>query len=376
MNQKLEKYLLKVIRGHKQGVVAKVVLIICTLLSKIYHLGIKMRAKFYELGIKKGTELPCVVISVGNITVGGTGKTPIAQLLARRFKDRGKKVAILNRGYRAESEEEVALVSDGEEIFMTPEEAGDEAFMLAQSLPGVPIIIGSDRSITGKYAYEKFDTDILILDDGFQHWSLERNKDIVVIDSTNPFANGHLIPRGTLREPMSNLSRADIFFLTKVDQVSKKRVDEIKTKLNDYNPMSLIFETIHSPSYLRTLGDELDLDLELDLASRRVMAVSGIGNPQSFEQTLTDLEAEVVERVRFEDHHQYRKEEIIDIFSRAVENDADLIITTEKDAVSMSQNLVDDIKNQAIEFKVLGITVEVLTESVQFEKLLSRMEGD
>lgn len=375
MNQKLQNYLLNVIRGHKQGIMARVVLVICTVLANIYHLIIKIREKLYELGIKQGEEVPCVVISVGNITVGGTGKTPIAQLLARRFKERGKQVAILNRGYKAEYEEEIGLVSNGKRVLMPPDKAGDEAFMLARSLPEVPIIIGSDRTVTGKYAYEKFDTDILILDDGFQHWPLARDKDIVVIDATNPFANGHLIPRGTLREPMSSLSRADIFFLTKVDQVSQQKISQIKSKLNDYNPMALIFKTIHCPAYLRTLGEEIDLNSKIELSDKRVMAVSGIGNPKSFKQTLVDLEAEVIDEIEFEDHHQYQKEEIIDIFSKAVEQDVDLIVTTEKDAVSMSPELINEIKDQKIDFKVLGITVEVLEEDARFHKLLSRMEG-
>lgn len=375
MNQNLEEYLLSVIKGHKQGAIARGVLFICALLAGIYRLGIKARAKLYDLGIKEGQELPCTVISVGNITVGGTGKTPVAQLLARELKEKGKKVAILNRGYKAEFEKEAGLVSDGQRILMNPEEAGDEAFMLAQSLPEVPIIIGSDRTVTGKYAYEEFDVDVLLLDDGFQHWRLERDEDIVVIDATDPFSNGHLIPRGTLREPLSSLDRADIFFLTKVDQVSRNEIDQIRSKLNDHNPLALIFETIHSPAYLRGLGEDINYNSELNLANERVMAVSGIGNPRSFEQTLTDLEAEVVERIRFGDHHQYTKEEIIDIFSRAVEQDVDSIITTEKDAVSMSPELVNEIKAQKIDFQVLGITVKVLADSERFEKLLSRMEG-
>jgi tetraacyldisaccharide 4'-kinase len=375
MNQKLEKYLLKVVRGHKQGFVAKVVLLICTLLANIYYLGIKTRSKFYNWGIKRSEELPCTVISVGNITVGGTGKTPVTQLLAREFKERGLKVAILNRGYKADYEDEIGLVSDGEKIFMTPEEAGDEAFMMAQSLPEVPVIIGSDRVITGRYAYENFDTDILLLDDGFQHWPLARDIDVVVVDATNPFANGRLIPRGTLREPLSSLGRADIFFLTKVDQVSRGKINDICAKLNDHNPMALIFETAHRPTYLRTLGEKIDLDSELDLTDKRVMAVSGIGNPQSFEQTLRDLGADLVDQFRFQDHHKYQDEEVIDIFSKAVEQNVELIVTTEKDAVSMSPELVDKIKGQAIDFKVLGITVDVLTEEVRFKKLLSKMEG-
>ncbi|SJZ47322.1 tetraacyldisaccharide 4'-kinase [Selenihalanaerobacter shriftii] len=375
MNHKLENYLLEVIRGHKKGIMARIVLFICSILANIYYIGVKIRVKLYDLGIKKSHDIPCTIISIGNISVGGTGKTPITQFLARKFKARGLKVAILNRGYKAEFEGGIGLVSDGKQVLMTPKEAGDEAFMLAQSLPDVPIIIGSDRVVTGRYAYKHFEPDIILLDDGFQHWKLDRDIDVVAIDATNPFSNGSMIPRGTLREPLCSLERADVFFITKVDQVSQDEINKIRAKLDDYNHMALIFDTIHSPTYLRGLGGEINLDSNLDLSDKKVMSVSGIGNPKSFEQTLTDLGANVVDSIRFEDHHQYQEDEIVEIFSKAIEKDVELIITTEKDAVSMSSELVVKIKEQSIDVKVLGIEVEVLGEEVRIETLLSKMEG-
>ncbi|MBM7622930.1 tetraacyldisaccharide 4'-kinase [Sporohalobacter salinus] len=375
MNRSLEEYLLAVIRGHKKGIVAKIVLIICSLLANIFKLVLKIRTKLYELGVKDSTKLDCTVISIGNITAGGTGKTPVAQFLARKFKERGRKPAILNRGYKAEFDGEIGVVSDGRRIKMDSSEAGDEAYMLAKSLPDVPVIIGSERAVTGKYAYQKFDSDMVILDDGFQHWGLERNLDIVVVDATNPFDNGYLMPRGTLREPLSNLARADVFFLTKVNQISKSQLKGIKSKLTEYNSTALVFETIHSPTYLRSLEDKKRDGSNLDLTGQQVMSLSGIGNPESFEETLSSLGAEVVNKVRFEDHHRYQTEEILDIFSCAAEEGIDLIITTEKDVVSMPPEVENSILKQDIELKVLGIELEVLTEDFELESLLLKLEG-
>lgn len=375
MNRSLEEYLLAVIRGHKQGFIARTVLIICAFLSNIFKLVLKIRTKLYELGIIDSSELDCTVISIGNITAGGTGKTPVAQFLARRFKERGLQTAILNRGYKAEFEGKIGVVSDGRRVKMDAAEAGDEAYLLAESLPEVPVIIGSSRAVTGEYAHSEFGAEIVILDDGFQHWSLERDLDIVVVDATNPFANGRLMPRGTLREPLASLARGDVFFLTKVDQVSKARLEEIKSKLKEYNATALVFETIHAPAYLRPLTEKQRTDMELDLTGKQVMALSGIGNPQSFEKTLDSLGAEVVKKVRFEDHHHYNEEEILNIFSSAAQQEVDLIITTEKDAVSMPPQVKEKIINQEIELKVLGIELEVLTEEFELESLLLKLEG-
>ncbi|MCK8824275.1 tetraacyldisaccharide 4'-kinase [Fuchsiella alkaliacetigena] len=374
MNKKLEDYLLQVIRGHKQGFIAWLILFLFTLLSNIYYLGIKFRTKLYQWGFKEDTKLPCRVISVGNITMGGTGKTPIVEYLAKKFKQRGRKVVVLNRGYKADFTGEVGVVSDGTSILMEGSQAGDEALMLAQRLEGVPIIIGSNRVVTGDYACREFEAEILILDDGFQHWPLARDVDVVVIDATNPFSNGYVIPRGILREPLSSLERADIFLLSKVDQAPEEKLAEIKDKLNKYNPQALIFETAYRPSYLRNLEGSVKLAAEF-LARKRVIAVSGIGNPASFEQTLEDLGVELVKHTKFEDHHRYTKEELVDIFSEAAAKGVELIVTTEKDAASIEAELVEEIKGQGIDFRVLGIEVEVKTEEVRMDSLLTKMEG-
>lgn len=309
---------------------------------------------------------------MGNITVGGTGKTPVVELLARRLKKDGYKVLILNRGYKGDFSGEVGLVSNGSQVFMSAKEAGDEPYMMANTLSGVPIIIGPNRVKTGKYGVDNFGPDFIILDDGFQHLQVKRDYDIVVIDSTNPFDNEYLLPRGKLREPLVNLKRAHLFLLTKADQVGIDDLAKINKRLVEINPAASIIKTKHKPDYIRSLGERNRREINLD--GEKVLAVSGIGNPKSFEKTLENLGAKLVEKIRFEDHHSYTKEEIVEIFTLASQSGVDKIITTEKDAVSIDKNLVDEIIKEKIPLEVLGIRVELLDDEYKFKDLISKLE--
>ena len=184
-------------------------------MSYLYEFGVSCKLAMYNSGIMHKEKLPCCVISIGNITVGGTGKTPTAQKMAGIVKAMGYRVVILNRGYRSHWGKEIGVVSNGEKIFMTAYEAGDEAYLMAKTLPGIPVIIGKNRAVTGRYAVEKMNAEVIIMDDGYQHWQLERDLDVVLVDTLNMFGNGCVLPRGTLREPLENLSRGNIFLLTK-----------------------------------------------------------------------------------------------------------------------------------------------------------------
>ncbi|MCK8827325.1 tetraacyldisaccharide 4'-kinase [Natroniella acetigena] len=368
----VEEYLLEVVQGNKTGIVAQILLIILKALSKIYGAGIFIRRKFYQWGIKKEEVLATKVISIGNITVGGTGKTPLVKLLALTLLEADYQVVILNRGYKADFSGDIGVVSDAKEILMDAKQAGDEAFMLAKELPQVPVIIGPARRQTGAYAAQRFEPDFIILDDGFQHWQVARDYDLVVIDATNPFDNGELLPRGLLREPVTSLNRAHAFLLTKTDQVEQAELTEIRRRLIEINPAATIITTKHQPTYLRELVS--DRQQEVDLTEQRVLAVSGIGNPESFEQTLEDLGAEVVEQIRFRDHHQYSKNEIVEIFSLASEVNVDRIITTEKDAVSIKPKLVTEIGQERIDFEVLGMEMQIIDSQDKFSDLVAKME--
>ncbi|GAB6099445.1 tetraacyldisaccharide 4'-kinase [Halanaerocella petrolearia] len=369
----LEEYLLEVITGQRESIKDKIVLILLTGLAWIYQGIIWMRSKVYDWGLKESTDLSAPVISVGNITVGGTGKTPVVKMLASKLLESDHQSVILNRGYKGELEEDIGIVSDGQEVLLSAQEAGDEAYMLANNLPSTPIVIGKDRSRTGEFTLQEFGPDFIILDDAFQHWQVERDYDLVVVDATNPFANGYLLPRGRLREPVSSLQRANCLLLTKADQVTPKRLESIKDKLREINTTAMIITTRHKPTYLRKIGNQEHK--ELDLEDQKVLAVSGIGNPQAFEQTLKDLGAQVVDEFRFSDHHTYTKEEVMEIFTTASEQDVDRIITTEKDAVSIDQELIAEINRQQINLEILGIEIEILDSEEKSDEFFTQLEG-
>ena len=314
--------------------------------SVIYSQLVNLKLAGYKVGFFKQKKLDCYVISLGNITVGGTGKTPTAQCLARDIRDMGYRVVILNRGYRAKWRGDVGIVSDGKKLYMDAGEAGDEAFMLAKHLPNVPVLIGAERAVTGRYAMEHFGAEVAILDDGYQHWQLQRDMDILLVDAVNVFGNGYILPRGTLREPVSHIERADVCLLTKVDQAAEGSREYIRSTVEQYNSSALIMESIHQPRCFIELNDWYDniagegIDVSR-MKGKKVMAVSAIGNPASFEQTLSDIGAEIIESLRFPDHHDYTIEEMKDVLDQAVAQGAEAIVITEKDAVKIPTAIVE-----------------------------------
>ncbi|MFC2286526.1 MAG: tetraacyldisaccharide 4'-kinase, partial [Selenomonas sp.] len=251
-------------------------------------------------------------------------------------------------------------VSDGQKLYMDATEAGDEAFMLAKHLPEVPVLIGAERSLTGQYAIEHFGAEVAILDDGYQHWQLARDMDILLVDAVNVFGNGYMLPRGTLREPVSHIERADVCLLTKVDQAVGVSREHIKNTIRKYNEKALIMESIHQPRRFVDLkdwhrdiaGEGVDIKT---LAGKRVMAVSAIGNPMSFEQTLFDIGAKIVESLRFPDHHEYTTKELQDVLDQAISLGAEAIVITEKDAVKIPLTIIE----AKVPIPVFVICVEV-----------------
>ncbi|MBP2638353.1 MAG: putative 3-deoxy-D-manno-octulosonic-acid transferase/tetraacyldisaccharide-P 4-kinase [Firmicutes bacterium] len=341
----LQVYLYKLVHGEKKGILPILIIALLRVMSGIYGMGVQCKLALYRRGVLEKHKLPCKVISLGNITVGGTGKTPTAQRLAAYIRDKGYRVVILNRGYRAGWKGQVGVVSDGRKIYMTVTEAGDEAYLLAKSLPGVPVIIGRNRSITGDYAVQHLKAEVIILDDAYQHWQLDRDLDIVLIDTINVFGNNFLLPRGTLREPLTNLNRANAFLLTKVDQSTDTARDAIRETLQKYNPDALIVESTHTPRcfieieewYKGVRPDTVPLEV---IKGRSVVPFSAIGNPSSFEQTIIDLEGKIVDAVRYPDHHDYTMAEMQYIMQKAVDSNAEGLITTDKDAVKIPPEFI------------------------------------
>ena len=361
-------------RRHAEGLGLRIVMGLLHSFSLVYRQLVNLKLWGYETGIFKRKRLGCYVISLGNITVGGTGKTPTAQYLAATIRDMGRRVVILNRGYRAKWRGDVGIVSDGQKLYMDATEAGDEAFMLAKHLPEVPVLIGAERALTGQYAIEHFGAEVAILDDGYQHWQLARDMDILLIDAVNVFGNGYMLPRGTLREPVSHIERAGVCLLTKVDQAVGVSREHIKNTIRKYNEKALIVESIHRPRRFVELkdwhrdiaGEGVDIKA---LAGKRVMAVSAIGNPMSFEQTLCDIGARIAESLRFPDHHEYTTKELQDVLDQAVSLGAEAIVFTEKDAVKIPLTIIE--AKAPIPMFVICVEVTFQEGAEPFQAMLS-----
>ncbi|WP_294518594.1 tetraacyldisaccharide 4'-kinase [uncultured Anaerovibrio sp.] len=375
--ENFQTYFMQLVHNKEpQGLLTRGIVIILYLLSHVYSVLVNLKLDCYKFGIIQSKKLDCFVISLGNITVGGTGKTPTAQHLAKYIRDLGYRVVILNRGYRAKWQGEVGLVSDGKHIYMEADQAGDEAYMLAKHLPEVPVLIGPDRSKTGQYAVEHFGAEVAILDDGFQHWKLKRDVDVVLIDSVNLFGNGYVLPRGTLREPITHLERADVCLMTKVDQGLPGFNKYIRDQIAKYGSNPIVVESIHHPQscielcdWKRNIADE-GMPIST-IKGKKVVALSAIGNPTSFEQTVCSTGAEIIESFRFPDHHEYTQEEMVDAMEQAVRQGAEAIVTTEKDAVKLPMEFLAAVpEERAIPVYILTVEVVLQDGKNEFEQLL------
>lgn len=295
-------------------------------LSVLYGAVTRTRLSLYRRGTFQSTKLDRPVISVGNITTGGTGKTPLVEWVARTVAATGNKVCILTRGYGRDNPDRMVIVSDGNAILANPAEAGDEPFLLATNLLGLAAVISSaDRVSAGREAIAQFGTDCFILDDGFQHLRLERDLNIVTIDATNPWGGGHLLPYGRLREPLAGLRRADCIVITRTDQSND--VASLREKIRRFTASAPIFESRMRPSRIRKLNKPFN-----DSPESPVAAFCGVGNPHSF---FKQIEPEVVLEKSFPDHHRYSQREIDSLIEEAKRAGAQSLITTAKDAVKL-----------------------------------------
>ncbi|NCD31883.1 MAG: tetraacyldisaccharide 4'-kinase [Spartobacteria bacterium] len=380
LNEQIEEYFLEIINGDRRSRGAAFWRFVLSLLSKIFESIVLSRLYLYRHGIFRHYTLGCQVVSVGNLTVGGTGKTPIVEIFARSLAESGRKVAILSRGYKKEKpplRNRVAakfrgtsrtaaplVVSDGKRLLMGSGRAGDEPYMLASNLPKAAVLVDANRVKSGRYAIKALGCDTLILDDGFQHLKLKHWVDIVLVDSTNPFGNnGRVLPRGLLREPIRNIKRAHFIFITKCSGPQK----ELKAQLRALNSHAEISECRHCPRYLENVytGERFPLEY---LEGKRVAAMSGIASPDGFENELCKFGAELVDRKRYADHHRYTQMEILDRINKSIERGAEIIVTTEKDAVRLPK-----IKRRDISIYFLRVEIELLTGKEDFEALIRRI---
>jgi tetraacyldisaccharide 4'-kinase len=343
--ESVETFVLEVILEQRRGKRAALARAGLFVLSQVFHLAIKVRRFLYDARLVRDYTIGVQVIAIGNLTVGGTGKTPVVEKFARELQAQGRTVAILSRGYRSKPpplfkrlankllwREDLTpprVVSDGKSLLLDSETAGDEPYMLASNLREVVVLVDKDRVKAGRYAIEKFGCDTLLLDDGFQYWKLAgRRRDILLIDSQQPFGNEKLLPRGILREPPSHLARANTIFLTK----SNGHTAKLRARIARYNPTAGIIECIHNPLYFEDVftGERKVLDW---IKGLKVASLSGIAQPESFEQSLLQQGAGLVYAKRFADHHRFTQQEVLNAVNRGKKRLATAIITTQKDAV-------------------------------------------
>ncbi|HYB20326.1 MAG TPA: tetraacyldisaccharide 4'-kinase [Thermodesulfobacteriota bacterium] len=322
----------RLIRTPEESKLQQVLLAPLGLLSFFYGWVLIARAFFYRRGIYETHSLPWKVISVGNITLGGTGKTPFVGLLAEIVRKRGYRTAVLSRGYKGKFQGPYEVVSDGERVFIDAAQSGDEPCLLAEKLKGVPIIVGRERWVSGQLAVDRFHTEVIILDDGFQHLSLKRDLNLLLVDSSCPFGNEKLFPRGILREPLNQITRADAIILTKAR--NDDNIEKLKKKFSSLGMKIPIFRVNYKPGEMRVVGEERAFPPE-SLEGRRILAFSGIAQPESFEKTLLDLKTELVRFEVFPDHHEYRGEEMGRLQNQALRSRVDAMVTTEKDLVRL-----------------------------------------
>ncbi len=306
----------------------------------LYGAALRLHHVGYRLGLARRTRLPALVVSIGNVTLGGTGKTTATMAVARWLAGRGRRVAILSRGYRGLGESGSVVVSRGDGPLVGVPEAGDEAYMMAESLRGVAVLVGKDRRRTGRLAVEELGAEVLVLDDGFQYQRLEKDVEIGLVDALAPFGYDFLVPRGMLREPLTHLARADAVWLTHSDLIREPDVQAIRSRIGELAPEARVWEARHVPTRLRPLlRDAEELPPEA-LSGKTVVALSSIGNPAAFERTLERTGAVVLGRMRFPDHHTYRAGDLRGL-SSAEAASAEWIVTTQKDAVRLQEESFD-----------------------------------
>jgi len=333
-------------------------------ISFLIIIGQNILLFMYSKNLLRKRKLSSKVISVGGITLGGVGKTPVVELVVNMLAKNGKRVAVLSRGYGRVGGSDIKLVSDGKEILCNVEEAGDEPYLLAKNMKSTVVFVGRNRYETGRTSEEKFNVDTVVLDDGFQHWRLHRDINIVVINASSPFGNGYVFPRGNLREPYKCLERADCFIITKIDMIKDAGI--IKKRLLDVNKSAQVITTIHKPVCLENIVGEEQLDVEC-IKGEKVIALSSLGDPVSFENTLEHVGAEIVEKIRHPDHHWYSKDDIDNIQARQKALNAKFIITTQKDAVRLQR--VETYYNPSL--LIIRIEVEIISGIDRLEKLIN-----
>ena len=376
--ERLETYLVKLIQekdaDRDQPVRVRLLLAVLKALSVVFAGIVGARYFLYRIGILRRFPLGVQVVSIGNVTAGGTGKTPVTEIFARTLAAEGRKVAILSRGYRRKEARwwvrmftqvvtPPLVVSDGRRVLSDSAEGGDEPYMLASNLPGVAVVVDRDRVKAGRYAVKRLGCDTIILDDGFQYQKLKHAIEVVLVDATNPFGNGNMLPRGILREPARNLKHADIIFLTKCSG----DVSAVRDEIRRLNGIAEIVECTHAPKVLKDVWSREEFPLSW-LQGKTTCTLSGIASPKGFENSLRRLGARVVWCERYADHHRYNSSEILYALNRTADMGADALVTTEKDAVRFPR-----LETAPVRCLYLRVAIEILSGAESFDQIINRI---
>jgi len=377
--ENLEQFAIDVILERRHGFRASILRGMLYALSFIYERIVQLRLYLYRRRIFRERTLGCLVISIGNLTVGGTGKTPIVEKFARALQSGGRRIAILSRGYKSvprptkrswldriwrNNLDPPRVVSDGKSLLLDSLTAGDEPYMLAHNLKDVIVLVDKDRVKSGLFAIDKWKVDTLLLDDGLQYLHLKHRLDIVLVDRQAPFGNEFLLPRGTLRESPRNLRRASYIFITKS---TGEPDDALIARIRRYNRTAEIIECAHNPLYLQNIITDEKLPLER-LRETFIGSICGIAAPESFEAGLRKLGARIDLAKRYIDHHRYSEAELQSFISRCIRRDLEMIVTTEKDAVRMPRLGKTDVP-----IYFLRVEIEILSGRESWEHCVARI---
>ena len=354
----IKDHYLSIISEKQQGTLPFAVKTFLLFFSYIYRSILRLRSCVYQIGLIKKRNLTVPVISVGNITVGGTGKTPFIEYIATYIKENGINVAILSRGYKGRTK--------NNETF------NDEHLLLTENLGNIPNLMGKNRFATGNLAIEKHNASCILLDDGFQHTKLKRKLDIVIISALNPFGYENVLPRGLLREPLHNLNRADLFVITHCNLCTKEELKAIRERLNRINCNAPVTESIHHPTNITNINDGSSLPMGW-LNKKGVYAFCAIGDPDSFSRLLTLNGADIIKFKTFEDHYFYKNEDLAVITKEAEQMGADTIVTTQKDKVKILRILTkEELRSHTIPLCIINIAIKITKGREIIEKIIDK----
>ncbi len=348
--------------------------LILSVLSEIYCALISIWDILYRTGIFSRRRLSCRVISIGNITVGGTGKTPMTIYIAGMLTELGYKVVVVSRGYRGRVGKKGGIVSNGREILMGPDLSGDEPFMMAARLNNIPVVVGQNRHNTGLIAVRDFNPDIILLDDGFQHRKLFRDIDLLLLDSERPFGNSRLVPRGVLREPAVSIKRADAFILTRSSSDNtgiRDKISAVSNKQPVFDAFNRFYYFIVKKSVVLTPAADFCNELSEDFSSfagKKVVAFSGIAGNVHFRKTIEEYKCELLEFFGFSDHYRYTVGDIERISKSIRDKTADLVMTTEKDFARIGGKF-----NFPVDIIVVGVKMCMKDERSFKDFILSKL---